>query len=72
MWTRGKDKNEAGKFAIEVFNDAGELVLTKGGFDTATEADRAAEVEQRNVLFGYAPGFDWDMSDDELLAELLA
>ena len=72
MWTRSKDKAEAGKFAIEVFNDEGVLVYAKGGFETAAEADRAAEVEQRNVLFGYAPGFNWDMSDDELLAELLA
>lgn len=72
MWTRSKDQAEAGKFAVEVFNEAGERVFAKGGFDTAAEADRAAEVEQRNVLFGYAVGFNWDMSDDALLAELLA
>jgi hypothetical protein len=72
MWTRGKDQNEAGKFAVQVFNDAGALVFSQGGFDTAAEADRAGELEQRNVLFGYAPGFDWNMSDDALLAELLA
>ena len=72
MWTRGKDKAEAGKFAIEVFNDDGELVYAKGGFATIADADRSAEMEQRNVLFGYASGFDWNMSDDDLLAELLA
>lgn len=72
MWTRGKDKNEAGKFAIEVFNDDGKMVYARGGFATAAEADRAAELEQRNVLFGYAPGFNLNMSDDDLLEELLA
>ncbi len=72
MWTRSKDQAEAGKFAVQVFEETGACVFAKGGYATAAEADRAAEVEQRNVLFGYAPGFSWDMSDDELLAELLA
>ena len=68
MWTRGKDKNETGKFAIEVFDLSGAIVFAKGGFENAAEADRAAEVEQRAVLFGRAD--DTEMTDDELLAAL--
>ena len=66
MWTRGKDSNNPGKFAIEVF-DGAECVLRKGGFDTAQEADRAAEKAQREILF---PAQAFTSQDDELLAAL--
>lgn len=72
MWTRGKDRNDATKFEIEVFNGYGQLVIRLGGFATAQLADRAAEKEQRNVLFGYVSEDDDYMTDDELLAELMA
>jgi hypothetical protein len=67
MWTRGKDKANQGKFQIEVFAADGSLVLRQGGFDTAGEADRAAEIAQREVLF---PAADVEMTDDELLEAL--
>lgn len=76
MWTRGKDKQAAGKFAYEVFGMDGALIESVGGFDTAQAADRAAEHAQRVALFGDAARLTLtdiidSMSDDELVAELL-
>jgi len=67
MWTRGKDKN--GTFEIEVYNCEGELALRQDGFKSTHEADRAAEVAQRDILF---PRDGVDMNDDDLLAALFA
>lgn len=74
MWTRGRDKNEAGKFAYTLYGVAGETIETVGGFETHTAADRAAEVAQRRVLFPIADQADAlpEMTDLELLAALEA
>lgn len=69
MWTRGKDKEQPGKFAYELFAADGALIERVGGFDTHTAADRAAEAAQRRVLFPPVTGET--MSDDELLAALM-
>lgn len=70
MWTRGKDKEQPGKFAYELWDDF-ELVKRVGGFDTPAEADRAAEEAQRHFLF--PPQYDEfsHLTNEELLAELL-
>lgn len=78
MWTRS---NQNGKFQISVWNAANELVF-EGEYESAHEADRAGEMENRNALAPIIPGYvmtdrDWsdpllDMTDDELLAELAA
>ena len=70
MWTRSK--NENGTFSIKVYDEAGALFVEKSGFSVVADADRAGEAENRNMLFGYAAGFDWNMSDDDLLKELMA
>jgi hypothetical protein len=74
MWTRGRDKDQAGKFAYELYSADNVLIERVGGFATHTEADRAAEVAQRRVLFPVADApLTLDeilMSDDELLAAL--
>jgi hypothetical protein len=71
MWTRGRDKDQAGKFAFELFDANNVLVQRVGGFATHTEADRAAEVAQRRALFPVdALGVAETMTDDELLAAL--
>ena len=49
MWTRGKDKTEAGKFEFSIY-EGRDLIKTVGGFNTAQEADRAAELEQRMAM----------------------
>lgn len=75
MWTRGKDENNAGKFAYEVWNER-ELVERVGNFDTAQEADRAAEIANRRFVSCLMTGEAFDgvftdnMSLDEILAEL--
>lgn len=78
MWTRGKDVEKPGRFAYELFDSCGAPVHRVGGFDTAQEADRAAERAQRHqfvVEAMDAQGFGADedepeMTTDEILAEL--
>ena len=73
MWTRGRDKDQPGKFAFELFDDQGATIERVGGFASHTEADRAAEVAQRRALAPILPALDTEtdaMSDDELLSEL--
>lgn len=73
MWTRGPDKEQPGKFAYELWNER-DMVERVGGFDTAQEADRAAEAAQRRQLFPQSsdalPDDIANMSNEELLAEL--
>ena len=75
MWTRGKDKERADCFAYELWNGF-DLIHRQGGFATASEADRAGERANRNlILYGVtepAPASLADISADDLLAELLA
>lgn len=70
-WTRGRDREHPGKFAYELWDDDG-MVEHVGGFETAQEADRAAEAAQRILLFGMPPEIDEyeAMTDEELLREL--
>lgn len=71
MWTRGKDRQHLGKFAFELFDGAGALVERRGGFDTAQEADRAAERAQRALLAPAPTMTDSDWQEiDALLSEL--
>lgn len=72
MWTRGKDANNEGKFAYELFNEAGQMVERVGRFPSAQEADRAAERAQRSLLFNphFAP-FSHDVATPEELEEFL-
>lgn len=74
MWTRGKDKEQPGKFAFELFDAAGTLIERQGGFATHTEADRAAERAQRCALFPKIIPLDGSLylTDEEILAELCA
>lgn len=70
-WTRSKDTESPGKFCYEIF-DGFQTVERRGGFDTAQEADRAAEIAQRRWLFG-APEPEPDaMTVDEIFAALSA
>lgn len=55
MWTRGKDKQNPGKFSYTLYTPDNIKVDTFGGFDTAQEADRAAEGAQRLLLMGLHP-----------------
>lgn len=48
MWTRG---NKESGFKIEVFDIAGQLVASEYGFETHQEAERWAEMKQREILF---------------------
>ena len=68
MWTRGPDKEIPGKFAYELWDERA-LVERVGGFDTHTEADRAAEQAQRGLLFRPVAG-EPEMSIEEILVEL--
>lgn len=78
MWTRS---NKNGKFQVKVWNVVNELTY-QGEFDSAQEADRVGEIENRKALAPIIGGYvmteaDWndpllDMSDEELLAELSA
>lgn len=77
MWTRGRNK-ETGKFEVECTDWNGNVFFA-GAFDTYQEADRAGEDAERHMTFkminGDAPPLDGStatMSDDELLAELMA
>jgi len=73
MWSRGKDAENPGKFAFELW-DGFDLIKRVGGFDTAQEADRAAEAAQRAHLFPQAeeplPDDIANMSIEELGREL--
>lgn len=77
MWTRGKDENNEGKFAYEIWNER-ELVERVGKFDTAQEADRAAEIANRRFVSCLMSGetfhgvFTDNMTIDEIFAELEA
>lgn len=74
--SRGKDQHNPGKFAFECFDWSGNLFRAQGGFETAQEADRAAEQAEREMtmqMISPAPAdtlVDILASDDELLAEL--
>lgn len=82
MWTRGKDKENEGKFRFQIFDSNNDLVKNVGGFDCPLEADRAAEMAHRVYLrdigiFGRpmddeGPAYLDDISDEELLALLAA
>jgi len=71
MWTRGKDKQQEGKFEYSLYGADGELIKTVGGFETHSDADRAAEFEQRLALSVFAPRNNETLDDlDDILAEL--
>lgn len=78
MWTRGRDTDQPGRFAYELFSSTGAPVHRRGGFATSQDADRAAERAQRQQMVaeamdaaGYGPLEDEvEMSIDEILAEL--
>lgn len=73
MWTRGKDENHPGKFCYELFDANGTLVERMGKFDTAQEADRAAERVQRLYLLhpdSFIPCSGDNLTDEELDAAL--
>jgi hypothetical protein len=55
MWTRGKDSENPGKFSYTLYTPGNIEVETRGGFDTAQEADRASEGAQRLILVGMHP-----------------
>lgn len=67
MYTRGKDWEQPGKFEYCLFDENNNLVERRGGFDTHSEADRAAEQAQRALLF---PARVYSDSDDDLLKAL--
>lgn len=75
MWTRGKDEKNHGKFAYEIWNER-ELVERVGNFESALEADRAAEIANRRFVQCLMGGETFDgvfcdnMSLDEIFAEL--
>lgn len=75
MWTRGKDENHPGKFAYELWNES-KKVERVGKFDTAQEADRAAEIANRRLVQCMMSGepfhgvFTDNMTLDEIFAEL--
>lgn len=77
MWTRGKDEKNEGKFAYEIWNER-ELVERVGNFDTAYEADRAAEIANRRFVSCLMSGERFDgvfadsMTLDEIFSELEA
>ena len=50
MWTRGKDIEQPGRFAYELFSSSGTPIHRQGGFTTAHDADRAAEEAQRQQM----------------------
>jgi hypothetical protein len=68
-YIRGRDPNDKSKFAIECYDYDGNLIKAHGGFATAQEADQAAQIVERSLAFPKID--DCDMSDDELLAELM-
>lgn len=47
--TRGKDHSAPGKFAYQCYDWANNLFRAEGGFETAQEADRAAEQAEREM-----------------------
>ena len=72
-WTTGKDANDTGKFAYELWGDEG-IIHTVGGFATMQEAnDAGCRANTKMVLYGVEAVMPLDdvLSDDELLAELL-
>lgn len=68
MWTRGRDKDQPGAFAFELW-EGRTLIERRGGFATAQEADRAAEMAQRRLTFPPMPD-DEALSLEELRAAL--
>ena len=76
-WTTGKDSAAPGRFAYELWGDAG-VIHTVGGFATMQEADKAGARANTNwVLYGETePAMSIDdimaeLAGDPLLAELL-
>jgi hypothetical protein len=76
-WTTGKDAEAPGKFAYELWSDT-EILHRVGGFATMQDADRAGGRANTNyVLYGVTEPAQAlndildQLSDDELLAELL-
>lgn len=72
MYTRSKDPKAKGKFEYRIFDETGAEVGCVGGFDTAQEADRAAEIAHRNFLMPKVEIDLPEMTDEELLAALAA
>ena len=73
MWTRSAKKAD-NTFSITVWDNGGDVYLQQDGFLTAKEADNAAEMAQRQVLFGVQEytldDVFAEMDDDELLAQM--
>ena len=72
-----KRAEREGGFSFECFDYSGKLFRSAGGFATQAEAVAAAEMAEREMTMGLsAPvSIDWNdplLSDDELLAELMA
>lgn len=72
MWTRGRDDEQPGRFAYELFDMDGSLIERVGGFATHTECERAAERAQRRAIFPVEADFVCAMTNEELLRELLS
>jgi hypothetical protein len=77
-WTTGKDANATEMFSYELWSDS-EVLHQVGGFATAKEADQAGGRANTNwLLYGIidpAKTLDevlLDLTDDEMLAELLS
>lgn len=70
---RGKDQNNAGKFAFTCYDWQGNIFREQGGFNTAQEADRAAANAEREMTFAAMTpqvNDDFELTDDEILAIL--
>jgi hypothetical protein len=72
MFTRQKDRTDNEKFEYEIFID-NQSVEVRGGFETAYDADRAAEIAHRHFLLGAGifPGEQIPMSIDDISDEEL-
>jgi len=74
MWTRNNHKN--GTFSYTVWDEKGCVFSARGGFTSIQDCDKEAEIQNRIALFGTICDDISDeisaMTDDELLAELLA
>jgi hypothetical protein len=74
MWTRSRNK-ETGLHSFEVRNPAGEIVATGEGYADHRDCDREAQMHERKLWMAVIAPAACDMpemSDDELLAELMA
>lgn len=68
MWERSRNKKN-GTFGFTVWDEKGCVVASGHGMKTFQEADRAAEIAQRNYLFPAEPVAN-NMTDDEILSAL--